>query len=400
MTKKTVLIVGGTGTIGTGIVRAFAASDDYEVYATTRKTEYPFPEGVHLVTLDILDQAAVERTIKALPPITHFIYTAIKVDPEFGAESTDEAPVLRQSRNATKQYLDNADEATRESIMEQIGIASSALTKNRDNVHMFDYVLTALEEQSDALEFVGLVTGGKAYGMHLGPIIYEGWQDIVTEDAPVAPGPTYYQMQEARVIEGAQQHGYAYTVTRPPYMLGYAQSSGYNILTGLGVYAALLKYDNKPLIFPGDTAAAQAMYEWCDIDLHGDVLLWAASEPRARNQILNVSHGDPCPIGSLWEGIAAALDMEAEFYDEGFAINGYLNSAKHNWAQVVAKYNLQPTNYDQLSSGSEMNTLAMKDYGLQYDLTRLRSLGYTQSRKTQEVFTHWLSYMREQNIIP
>ncbi len=400
--KKNILVVGGTGTIGSAVLRSLIKSNtNDQIIATTRRATNPFPAGVQSLQVDLLtDPDHIRTSLASLPPITHLIYAGLFVDP--AQESPQSYRTMRRLVKGTGWVYSNFGwiPNLRTTIEQTIAHSTFATTKGKENEKMLDNILTALEQPPHQLQHVGLITGGKFYGMHLSPYIHLDWRTTMREDDPPAPEPNFYYFQEARVQTGAQQHGYAFTISRPPYIVGYSDSVGFNLLKSIAIYATLLKEQGLPLIFPGDTAAADAIYAWCDVDLVGHLHAWALDTPTAHNNIFNISNGNPSSLRQVWPDIAAALDMEASFDTPPPPSRQVFKNGRTQWPQIVAKYNLRDIPFEQLTKGDSLNLMCTTDWDTHYDLSRLRQAGFTQQADSGAVFRKWIAKLRQDRIIP
>lgn len=397
---NTALVLGGTGTIGTAIIRALHESGEYEIFATTRRAHLAFPAGVKPIQVDLLDKTTLTKTLSELPPISHIFYAALYPH-EYKTGDEGFAKMRKQMTSAGFMYNRLGwVPGLKRSLESQFAAASNSTTPGSENEQMLDNVLSVVESLPNSLVHVSLVTGGKVYGMHYSPMVYKGWRTVMREDDPPAPGPSYYFFQENRVIEGAKQHGYHYTISRPPYVIGYAESSGYNILTAIIVYATLLREQGLPLIFPGDDLSAQTRLPWCDANLIGALHEWAAESGRAANQVFNISNGDPCTVKEVWEAVSEAMDMKLEFRPEGFDTTAFMKEGAKLWPEIIKKHGLQETAYSTLTNTTELAGMAAITWDHMYDLSKLRNAGFNHPVDTQASFKSWITTLRQERIIP
>ena len=108
------------------------------------------------------------------------------------------------------------------------------------------------------LQHIGLVTGGKIYGMHFHPSMLPGHQLPHIEDTSRGPPPNFYLDQEDFV------KSHPYTIARPSFILGTPppgcwKSSSLSLGVVLAAYCAMLhcRGDGR-LPFPGSTQNCDA----------------------------------------------------------------------------------------------------------------------------------------------
>lgn len=77
-----------------------------------------------------------------------------------------------------------------------------------------------------------------------------------------------------------------------------------NLTTAIGLYAAVTKELGQPFIFPGSPDFYTGLDCFTYSRLHADFVLWAATEPRAGNQMFNVVNGDVQSWSTMWPRLA------------------------------------------------------------------------------------------------
>lgn len=154
-----------------------------------------------------------------------------------------------------------------------------------------------------------LTCGFKHYGVHLGHC-KEPFQedDPLLEDnyGGISWPPNFYYEQERILKEAATRGGWEWVVTLPQDVIGYARGNFMNEATALGLYCAVSKaLPGSELPFPGCKANYFAFNTWTSANLHAKFCLWAATAPKAGNNIFNVVNGDTESFQNLWPRLAA-----------------------------------------------------------------------------------------------
>ncbi len=81
-----------------------------------------------------------------------------------------------------------------------------------------------------------------------------------------------------------------------------------DLIPPLGVYAAMMREQGRPLDYPGGAAReSQAV----DVDLLARAIAWSGETAAARNEAFNVTNGDVFTWENVWPAIADALEMKA-----------------------------------------------------------------------------------------
>lgn len=125
MELKNALVAGASGIIGRSLVEHLSALEDWKVIGLSRR-EPDFKSNAEFIAVDLLDHADCEQKLGGLSGITHIFYAGYV-----------------PAANPTEEVAPN-----------------KAMLVN---------VVEAVESASPSLQHVTLVTGGKFYGLHLGP---------------------------------------------------------------------------------------------------------------------------------------------------------------------------------------------------------------------------------------
>ncbi|CAL5383820.1 unnamed protein product [Camellia sinensis] len=157
-----------------------------------------------------------------------------------------------------------------------------------------------------------------------------------TEDMPRLNFPNfYYTLEDILFEEVAKKERLTWSIHRPGTIFGFSPYSMMNIIGTLCVYAAICKYENKPLKFPGTKQE-----------------IWAAVDPNAKNEAFNCSNGDVFKWKHLWKALAEQFDVEfVEFDDdseEGVSLVEMMKDKGPVWEQIVREHGLEPTRLEEV----------------------------------------------------
>jgi nucleoside-diphosphate-sugar epimerase len=206
--KRTVLIVGASGLVGSASVDCFL-EDGWEVVAISRRTPEVFSDRPYThLALDLRDQAAVREALGGLSQITHVVYAAVY-----------EKPGLIKGWADVDQM--NTNLAMLQNVIEPLG-------------------------DSVPLKHVTIMQGTKAYGSHLHPI-----RIPARERYPRDHHSNFYWLQEDYLKEKSSAMGFDFTIFRPQLIVGPTTGVTMNLPPVIGVYAAICKEEGRPFSFPG-----------------------------------------------------------------------------------------------------------------------------------------------------
>jgi nucleoside-diphosphate-sugar epimerase len=397
MSTDIALVVGGSGLVGRALVSELTARG-VAVVSVTRQRAQDLPPTVTQVSVDVLDIAALRA---ALQPycITQVYYAALyAASPPVPKQN---ATVLRNITRMTGRALPLLQRipALYDGLMQSIADGAFANDPQGINQRMLEHVLSVVQAAPHRLQHVSLVTGGKAYGMHLTPHLYPAWQTPFSEDAPRAPGPNFYYAQEDRVMALAAQ-GVSWNIVRPGLLVGANPRASFNILTALAVYAALCQATAQPLLFFGDGASADAAFDFSDADLVARMMIWGAHTPAAHGQAFNSANGHATTWRTLWPALGQAWGLHANVQERGMDVLGFFKTHAPTWPALVDKHDLQRYSLADLHVISTLVLAAVQDWDTLFDMRKARTFGFVETVEPVTMLTHHRQCLRDQRVIP
>ena len=265
MAENKIVVAGATGLVGNAALRHFGATGSGEVVALSRRKPRNL-YGARHVAVDLTDPAQCGQAAGELKGATHLVYAALY-----------EAPNLIDGWRDPNQI--------------------------RTNDRMLRNLMAALEPVAPQLRHVALLQGTKAYGVHVRPLSVparEGRSEMYEQ-------PNFYWAQENFLRERQQGKAWHWSILRPVLIVGETVGGAMDLIPPLGVYAAILRAQGRPLDFPGGAArVGQAV----DVDLLARAIAWSGEAAAARNQAFNVTNGDVFTWENVWPAIADALEMK------------------------------------------------------------------------------------------
>ncbi len=263
MSNNIVLVAGASGLVGFAAARHFRSLPGWDVVGVSRRRP-PGLDDVEIVQVDLTDRARCAEVFGAMRDVTHLIYAALYEKDELIAGWRDP---------------------------EQMRV-NDAMLRN-----LFD----PLQAAAKGLRHVTLLQGTKAYGAHVAPVpvpARERW--------PRHPHANFYWLQEDYLREFRRGSDWSMTILRPQVIFGESLGSAMNPIPAIGVYAAILKDEGRPLAFPG---GGRRIFQAVDADMLARVCAWAATAPQARDETFNVNNGEAFEWATVWPEIADALGM-------------------------------------------------------------------------------------------
>lgn len=357
---KHVLVVGGSGLVGYNVAKYFAEKTDWKVTTVSRRRPTHLDEVTH-ISIDLFDELLCADRFSQLKDVTHIVYAAY------------------YEKAGTKGWKEP----------EQMEI----------NKRMLQNVLSPIFYASNFIEHVTLIQGTKAYGDPLAIIPIPA-----KEKSPRAAHDIFYWLQEDWLKSQQLGKSWSWTILRPQIIFGESLGSHMNMIPAIGVYAAILKSENRPLHFPG---GASWVREAVDANLLAKACEWAGSNPLCRNEIFNITNGDVFEWRNIWPSIADALGMTPGS-DKPLSLASEMHNFQHKWQYIVQQ--------NKLSSPADLESFvgqgfAYADRQFCYGMSeappvrlvstiKAREAGFTECIDTELMFRKCFSKYQELNWLP
>lgn len=361
MPDKKIVVAGATGLVGNAALRHFGSSGTCEVVALSRRKPREL-YGARHVALDLTSEADCRRAASEFRDATHLVYAALY-----------EAPQLVDG------WRDPAQIST--------------------NDRMLRNLMGALEPVSPGLRHVALLQGTKAYGVHVRPLTVparEGRSEMYEQ-------PNFYWAQE-NFLRGLQAgKDWHWTILRPVLIVGLAMGGAMDLIPPLGVYAAMLREQGRPLDYPG---GAPRVSQAVDVDLLARAIAWSGEAATARNEAFNVTNGDVFTWENIWPAVADALRMKP-----GKPVPLSLAKASADWS---APWDALRRKHDLAAPGlAEFVGLSFQyaDYSMRHGHTdsgppsivstvKINRAGFTEMMDTEDMFRKWFRQAKDQRLLP
>ena len=350
MECKTALVPGSSGIIGRTLIEYLSQLEDWNVVGLARRQSEP-TSNTKFISVDLLDRADCQQKLGGLNDISHIFYAAYQ---------------------------------PRSTLAEEV----------EPNKTMLKNIVEVIETASPNLQHVTLITGGKFYGAHLGP-----FKTPAKESDPRHMPPNFYYDQLDFLQEHQQGKAWAWSNLRPSHLCGFAVGNPMNLITVIGVYAAISKELGLPLRFPGVPAAYNALTQMTDATLLAKASVWAATEPRCRNESFNIANGDHVRWQYIWPKLAEFFGMEYAPL-QIISLTEFMADKGMLWEKMVKKYGLQLYPYDKLIAWQFGDAIFRMGYDVILDTNKIRLFGFHDYVDSKEMFFHRLNELQRERIIP
>jgi len=361
--REHVLIAGGSGLVGEAALRLFRQRGDCDVTVLSRRPP-PGAEGLRVVSADLTQPEPVRAALAGVTGVTRLVYAALHEEPELVRGWRAEAQIDTNDR-------------------------------------MFRNLMAGLRPRSGDLRHVTLLQGTKAYGAHVRrmPIpAREGRDELRAE-------PNFYWRQEDHLRELADGAAWTWTILRPQVIFGGALGAAMNVIPAIGVYAALLREQGRPLDYPGGPGA---IMEAVDADLLAEAIAWAGDTASAAGQVFNVTNGDVFTWPGVWPAIADALGMTPG-EPRPVSLAETLPGRAAEWDAVRAKYGLAAPGLPAFVGAGLQYADFVMAYGFPagrplpinlVSTVRIRQAGFAAAMDTEAMFRKWFAIFQARGLLP
>jgi len=355
---KHVLVVGGRGVVGGAAVEHFTALADCRVSALSRRPP-ELPHGAAHVAADLLDRDSLARALAPLADVTHVVYAA-----------------LHEAGSVVRGWTES--------------------DHVRVNLEMFANLLDAVEAHAPTLRHLTLMQGGKAYGVHLGPLKRVPQKE---SDGRTMP-PNFYYDQEDLVRARQPGKRWTWTALRPPNVAGLAVGSPMNTILAIGVFAAISRELGIPLRYPG---AEGHVRDACDARILAQAMEWAGETPACANEAFNIANGDCLAWEEVWPKFAEVFAMPFAA-PHTFSLGKVMPGKGDVWDRIVQKHGLKPYRYEELVPSWDFADFSLR-FGQAPSVTLLstikaRRAGFTACADSEEMYVELLRVYQRERILP
>jgi len=348
--KKTALIVGANGVIGTNLIQYLLETGDWDIIGLSRRGGTSHG-NVRYIAVDLLNARDCRDQLRSLTQVTHIFYAAYQDRPTW-AELVP------------------------------------------PNLAMLVNVVEAVEPVAMGLQHISLMQGYKVYGAHLGPF------KTPAKESDAGHMPPEFNVDQQQFLE-KQQVGKTWTwsAIRPSVVGGTALGNPMNLALAIAVYASISKELGLPLRFPGKPGAYDKLMEMTDANLLAKATVWAATQPQCANQAFNITNGDLFRWNELWPRLAAYFDMETAPPLQ-LSLRTVMADKESLWQDIQEKSGLVKHTYQDLSAWPFADAVFSWDYDFFADSSKSRRYGFHEFVETEQMFYQLFDELREKKIIP
>ena len=172
-----------------------------------------------------------------------------------------------------------------------------------------------------------------------------------------------------------------------------------NLVSVIGVYAAICREMGLPLRFPGPESVYQALYQVTSAELLARATIWAGETAAAENEIFNVTNGDLLRWKHMWPRIAKMFGMEIAD-PVPFSLATYMADKGPMWESITKKYGLQAIPYEQLVSWGYGDFAFRQGFDNVSSTIKVRQAGFDQCVDSEAMFAGFFKTLQLAKVLP
>jgi len=355
--KGHALVLGCRGLAGTHLTK-YLVKNGWRVSGTTVRNDHIMDNISVMGGVDLCDYASTTHAFQHLNDITHVFYCSWK-------------------------KCDNEE------------------IESAENLLMLQNAVRVIESVSSAtLRRFILLHGTRWYGVHLGPskCVY----NTPFEEADERPVKhLFYYVQQDWIADYQKNKFWTWSTVRPFTLIGFSNNRLMNLVTGIAVYASVLKKMGLPLIFPGTYTSYTTLVEATSVDLLARLMEWTAVSPNAKNEPFNCVNGDFFRWESFWPVIADWFGMDFELpTNPRRSVMELMEGKESVWEELVKEHGLKKYGLFDLLSVQFVDNVLTREYDSITSMTKARIAGFHYILDSKEAYLNLFEELRQTKVIP
>ncbi|KAL3617882.1 hypothetical protein CASFOL_038203 [Castilleja foliolosa] len=273
------------------------------------------------------------------------------------------------------------------------------------NTVMFKNILDSVIPNAPKFRHLALQTGIKHY-----------WGNMAERDSSNEPHDCpyyenlprlkqknfYYNLEDLVYETALRKSTMTWSIHRPALIFGFSPCSMMNMVSTLCVYAAICKHENKPLVYTGTEVSFNFPSDAVDSDLLAEHLVWAGTDPKAKNEAFNANNGDMFKWKHLWGVLAREFGIQPIGYKAGkepVLLEDLMKDKDSVWDEIVKKNGLVPTRLRDIAAFWFADVVFRNKETL-CSMNKNKEFGFLGFRDTTKSFVNCIEKMRAYKFIP
>lgn len=223
-------------------------------------------------------------------------------------------------------------------------------------------------------------------------------------------GNIFYYSQYDRLVELSRGKRWTFTEVRPDGIPGFAPgSNAMNLAQGIGLYLTVyraVRGAGAEVPFPGFEHGYHSKHTDSFQDIISKFEIFAAldKERCGGGASFNVADGKAVTWAEVWPQLAAHFGLigAGPVKDESdkLSIEDFVRQHKGTWTNIAQEHGLRVEVLDEQNWAFVHFMLVQFDFDRQYDLSKIREVGFTEEIETAEGYKIAWERMRRAKILP
>ena len=234
------------------------------------------------------------------------------------------------------------------------------------------------------------------------------------ESHPRIPEPwasdIFYYSQYDRLVELSRGKKWTFTEVRPDGIPGFAPgSNAMNLAQGIGLYLTVyhaVRGGGAEVPFPGYEHGYHSTHTDSFQDIISKFEIFAAlnKERCGGGEPFNVADGKSVTWAGVWPQLAEHFDLvgvgPVKEESDKVGIENFVKQHRGVWADIARKHGLREEVLDEQNWAFVHFMLVQYDFDRQYDLSKIRDVGFAEEIETAEGYKIAWERMRRAKILP
>lgn len=278
------------------------------------------------------------------------------------------------------------------------------------NAPLFKNFLMAIDTVAGKnLQRVCLQTGGKNYGVHLGPVAAPVREDYPRYDDK---GENFYFYQEDSLFELHKQRSWSWNVIRPNAIIGFTPSkNGMSEVVTVALYLLVCKEIGDVPKFPGNKFFWNSPDDNSYAESIADMTIWAVTNEHTKNEAFNHTNGDTFIwryfLPRLGDYFGIEIPDQTQFLELGddqtmknsFRMGDWAKDKKPIWEKICEKYGGNKEVFDWGTWGF-FDWIGGRAWSTLSSVSKARAYGWTRYDDTYETWIKSFRMFENAGILP
>ncbi|THZ50229.1 hypothetical protein D6C90_02777 [Aureobasidium pullulans] len=284
-------------------------------------------------------------------------------------------------------------------------------TLKQTNTRLLENAVRAIEQLAPNLKSIILQTGGKGYGLEFPQEVGIADHIPLKESCPRIPEPyaskIFYYTQYDLLKQLSEGKSWTFSEVRPDGVVGFAPgTNAMNMAQGIAIYLAMYKEVHgagATVPFPGHEHGYNSTHTDTFQDILSQMEIHAAlnTDKCGNGGVFNVADGKVVTWAQVWPRLCERFGLVGGSpQSDATSMLQFVKNSRNAWVTLAKRHGLNENLVDEQGWGHTNFMLVDFDFDRQYDLSRSREVGFTESIDTAEGYFNAWERVQKAKMIP